>query len=154
MKKITSIVLVALFTISTFAQRQQGEDRKQRHQRPDFTIDQIAELQTKKMVLQFDLNEKQQRQVLEINKTKAADRKQKMEARKTITEESIKTLTSDEIFKMKSEKMDKMITNKAEMKAILNSEQYDKWENTLRHRAHHVRNKKSQQKSSQKGKRK
>ncbi len=153
MKKIASIALVALFTISTFAQRQQREHKNQSHQRSDFTVDQMAELQTKKMVLQFDLNEKQQRQVLEIHKTKAAARKQKMETKK-VAKASKKTLSSDEVFIMKSKKMDKMIAHKADMKAILNSEQYDKWEQSLKHRAHHVRKEKSQHKRTQQGKRK
>ena len=148
MKKIASIALVALFTISTFAQKQQ---RKQ--QRPDFTVEQMAELQTKKMTLQLDLSEQQQQQILEINKRKAADRKQKMEVRK-VAKEADKKPTSDEIFKMKNEKMDKMIAHKAEMKNILNETQFETWEKSLKRKGNHMRkegkNRKMQGKKSKK----
>ena len=148
MKKIASIALVALFTISTFAQKQQ---RKQ--QRPDFTVEQMAELQTKKMTLQLDLSEQQQQQILEINKRKAADRKQKMEVRK-VAKEADKKPTSDEIFKMKNDKMDKMIAHKAEMKNILNETQFETWEKSLKRKGNHMRkegkNRKMQGKKSKK----
>ena len=148
MKKIASIALVALFTISTFAQKQQ---RKQ--QRPDFTVEQMAELQTKKMTLHLDLSEQQQQQILEINKRKAADRKQKMEVRK-VAKEADKKPTSDEIFKMKNEKMDKMIAHKAEMKNILNETQFETWEKSLKRKGNHMRkegkNRKMQGKKSKK----
>ena len=148
MKKIASIALVALFTISTFAQKQQ---RKQ--QRPDFTVEQMAELQTKKMTLHLDLSEQQQQQILEINKRKAADRKQKMEVRK-VAKEADKKPTSDEIFKMKNDKMDKMIAHKAEMKNILNETQFETWEKSLKRKGNHMRkegkNRKMQGKKSKK----
>ena len=130
MKKLASIALVALFTISAFAQKQQ---RKQ--QGPDFTIDQMAELQTKKMTLQLDLSEQQQQQILEINTRKAVDRKQKMEARKATTATDKKP-TSDEIFTKKSERMDKMIAHKAEMKKVLNETQFETWEKSIKRKIH------------------
>ena len=152
MKKIASIALVALFTISTFAQGQQRGERKHRFQESEFTVDQIAELKTKRMALQLDLSTQQQQQLLEFNKTKIAERKQKMEARKA-AKASDKTPTSDEVFKMKSEKMDNMIAHKAEMKAILSAEQYEKWEQSLKHRARHMKKKRAKQHRKQKGKR-
>jgi protein CpxP len=135
MKKLASIALVALFTISTFAQRQQ-----KKQQRPDFTVDQIAELQTKKMTLQLDLNEKQQEEILEINKRKAVERKQKTEARKAIKGDDKKP-SNDEIFKIKSERMDKMIAHKAEMKKILNEAQFETWEKSLKRKGRHMKKK-------------
>lgn len=130
MKKLASIALVALFTISTFAQKQQ-----RRQQRPDFTVDQMAELQTKKMTLQFDLSEQQQQQILEINTRKAADRKQKMEARQA-AKIADKKPTSDEIFKNKSERMNNMIAHKAEMKKVLNETQFETWEKSIKRKIH------------------
>ena len=137
MKKLVSTALVALITVSVFAQDQKQE---RRHHRQDFTVDQIAELQTKKMTLQLDLNNKQQDQIFEINKENAIERKQKIEARKAI-KESKKELSSDEIFKRKSERLDKQIAHKAEMKKILSDEQYDKWEKTRKRRGHHLKKK-------------
>ncbi len=128
MKKIASIALVALFTISTFAQKQQ---RKQ--QRPDFTVDQMAELQTKKMTLHLDLTEDQMQQILEINKKNVVERKQNMEEHKAL-KQSQKELSNDEIFTKKSTRLDKMIAHKAEMKKVLNDEQFEKWEKSIKHR--------------------
>ena len=79
MKKTAGIILVALISLSTFAQEPQ---RKQK--RHDFTADQMAEIQTKKMTLQLDLTEKQQEQIFEINKINAAERTQKMQETSTL----------------------------------------------------------------------
>ena len=144
MKKIASIALVALFTISTFAQKQQ---RKQ--QRPDFTVDQMAELQTKKMTLHLDLTEDQMQQVLEINKQHVVERKQKMEERKA-SKQSEKELSSDEIFTTKSTRLDKMITHKAEMKKVLNKEQFEKWETSKKHRMHKMKKRNGKRRMQQK----
>ena len=148
MKKIASIALVALFTISTFAQKQQ---RKQ--QRPDFTVDQMAELQTKKMTLHLDLTEDQMQQVLEINKQHVVERKQKMEERKAL-KHSEKELSSDEIFTKKSTRLDKMIAHKAEMKKILNEEQFEKWSTSKKHRMHKMKKRNRKRKMQHKGMRK
>lgn len=122
MKKIASILFVALFTLSTFAQREQ---RKQKHY--EFTAEQIAEIQTKKMTLHLDLTKNQQEQILEINKKNAIERQQKMEERKAL-KETQKEPSSDEIFAKKSARLDKMIAHKTAMKEILNDEQYATWE--------------------------
>ena len=133
MKKIASILLVALFTISTFAQERH---RHQKHH--DFTTDQIAEIQTKKMTLRFDLTAKQQEQILEINKQHAIERKQKMEEHKALKETN-KELSSDEIFAKKSARLDKMIAHKAEMKKILSHEQFEKWSTSKKRRMHKMK---------------
>ena len=121
MKKLASIALIALFTISAFAQ-----ERRDRQQKREFTVDQIAEIKTKKMTLLLDLNAQQQNQILEINKQKAAEHKAKKEARKAMKEREQKP-TSDELFELKSKQLDDMIAHKAEMKKVLNAEQYETW---------------------------
>ena len=148
MKKLASIVLVALFTLSTFAQRQH-----KKQQRPDYTVDQIAELQTKKMTLHLDLTEQQQEEILEINKRKTVERKQKLAERKA-AKETDKNLTSDEIFAKKSAQLDKMIAHKAEMKKILSKEQFETWERSAKRKVRHIQKKRSKQNRLQKGKRK
>jgi len=144
MKKIASVLLVALFTLSTFAQEPQ---RKQKNH--DFTAGQIAELQTKKMTLHLDLTVDQQEQILEINKQNAIERKQKMEEHKAL-KESNKELSGDEIFTRKSARLDKMIAHKAEMKKILNDEQFEKWETSKKHRMHKMKKRKGQRKMQKK----
>jgi hypothetical protein len=148
MKKTASILLVALFTLSTFAQ---GEQRKQRHQ--DFTADQMAEIQTKKMTLHLDLTADQQEQIFEINKQNAVERKQKMEERKAL-KQSEKELSSDEIFTKKSARLDNMIAHKAAMKKILSDAQFEKWETSKKHSMHKMKKRKGQRKMHHKRMRK
>ena len=73
------MVILSLFLVSSFAQEKQ---RKQRHS--DLTPEQIAEVQTKEMTLQLELNEKQQKQILKINKKKAIERKQQMKGHRAL----------------------------------------------------------------------
>ena len=148
MKKIASIILVALFTLSTFAQEQH---RQQKHH--EFTADQIAEIQTKKMTLHLDLTANQQEQILEINKKNAFEHKQKMEEHKAL-KRSEKELSSDEIFTKKSARLDKMIAHKAEMKNILNEKQFEKWEKSKKHRMHKMKKRNGKRKMQQKRMRK
>ena len=148
MKKTAGIILVALISLSTFAQETQ---RKQK--RHDFTADQMAEIQTKKMTLHLDLTEKQQEQIFEINKINAAERKQKMQERKAI-KHSEKELSSEEIFANKSTRLDKMIAHKAEMKKVLNDEQFQKWSTSKKHRMHKMKKRAGKRKMQQKRKRK
>jgi len=143
MKKLTSIALIALFTISSFAQT---PERKQ--QRPDFTVDQLAELQTKKMTLHLDLTEQQQQEVLAINKREVADRKQKMEARKA-ARQGDKKPTSDEIFNRKSAQLDRMIAHKAELKKVLTKEQFETWEKSRKRKERQLKKKGKNGKMSQ-----
>jgi len=139
MKKLASIIFIAVFTINSFAQR---PEKKQ--QRPNFTVDQLAQSQTKKMTLHLDLTERQQQQILAINKRKATDHKQKMEARKAVKQGGEKP-TSDEIFNKKSEQLDSMIAHKAELKKVLTKEQFEIWEKSSKRRAHHMKKRKSKQ---------
>jgi len=143
MKKIASIVLVALFTISIFAQE---PHRKEKHH--DFTADQIAEIQTKKMTLHLDLTADQQEQILEINKQHAVEHKQKMEERKALKQQE-KELSSDEIFAKKSADLDKMIAHKAAMKEILSDAQFEKWERSKKHRMHKMKKRNAKKKMHQ-----
>ena len=144
MKKTASIILVALISLSTFAQEPQ---RKQK--RHDFTADQMAEIQTKKMTLHLDLTEKQQKQIFEINKINATERKLKMQERKAV-KHSEKELSSEEIFTKKSTSLDKIIAHKAEMKKVLNEEQFQKWEKSKKQRMHQMKKRAGKRKMQQK----
>ena len=129
MKKLLSMVILSLFLVSSFAQEKQ---RKQRHS--DLTPEQIAEVQTKEMTLQLELNEKQQKQILKINKKKAIERKQQMEEHRALREKSEK-LTSEELIKRKSARLDKQIAHQKEMKKILNEKQFETWKESRNKKA-------------------
>ena len=118
------VMALLMVGITIFAQernrRQQGNEMEQ------FTPEQRSELQVKKLTLELDLNESQQRDI----KAFIADKNAKMETRKTamkaMKEKGTKP-TSDERFAMKSKMLDEQIANKKRMEKILNPKQLEKW---------------------------
>lgn len=129
--------LAILFTLNIAAQegtdntdrKDKKEMRKQKGKKfmKDFTPEQIAELQTKKLTLALDLSESQQQRVLALNTANAKVRKQKMEAREAKKEKKEKP-TSEEKYALMNERLDAKIAHKQSMKQILSKEQYEKWE--------------------------
>lgn len=91
-----------------------------------FTPEQRTELHVKKLTLELDLSESQQKEM----KAFIADKNTKMEANKTamkaMKEKGTKP-TSDERFAMKSKMLDEQIATKKRMQKILNEKQFEKW---------------------------
>ena len=117
-KLILAIALVA--TTLTFAQ-----DRKARGEK--LTPEQQTELQVKRMTLELDLDEKQQKEIKTILVEQSKKRETKLAEMKTKKEKGEKP-TADERFAMKNEMLDNQIAMKARMKKILKPEQFTKWE--------------------------
>ncbi len=128
-KLVIAIVLMSSFT--TFAQ-----DRKMEK----FTPEQRVELQVKKMTLDLDLNDKQQKDLKKLlteqNKKREEAKAKREAAKKTDTKPS-----TDERFAMKTKMMDEQIAFKAEMKKILNEKQMTKWEENRENRMEKMQNK-------------
>ncbi len=133
MKKLILIAL-ALVTIQVSAQnKKQGErrgDPMERGQRmSDFTPEEMAQLQTKKMALALDLTEAQQKKIEKLNLENAKERKAKMEARQAeMRDGKGEKPSKEERLKMMNERLDKQIEMKDKMKKILDDEQLEKWE--------------------------
>lgn len=126
MKK--TLVLVMLLAGAT-VMAQEGRKNHQREAMKDLTPEQIATLHTKKMTLALDLSDTQQKQVQALNLENAKLRKAKMEERKARKESGdSKKPTSEERYELQLERLDNQIAHKAEIKAILSPEQYEKWE--------------------------
>lgn len=140
MKKLVSFALMALFAMGLYAQENQ-----QKRKRHTFTAEQIAELQTKKMALDLELSDAQQKQVYEINKRNAAERKQKMEELKALKTEKGE-LSNDQVFELKKARLDKQLTHQTEMKKILNEQQFDTWKKTRKVRGHKAKRKMAKRK--------
>ena len=117
-KLILAIALVA--TTLTFAQ-----DRKARGEK--LTPEQQTELQVKRMTLELDLDEKQQKEIKTILVEQRKKRETKLAEMKAKKEKGEKP-TADERFAMKNEMLDNQIAMKARMKKILKPEQFTKWE--------------------------
>lgn len=127
------LVALAFITFQGIAQENKKSHKKGDHQKrmamTQLSANEIATLQTKKMTLFLDLNESQQRDIQKINLRNAAERKAHMEARKAKKESGTASKpTSEERFAMMNDMLDKKIAAKAEMKKILNADQYEKWE--------------------------
>ena len=134
------LIAVALLTLNVTAQRPDGEhkkhDRKERRDKfKDFTAEEIATLQTKKMTLALDLSESQKNEIYKLNLETAKDRKEKIKAREAQKAKNKKTeLSKDERYKLANERLDKQIAHKKALKNILSKEQFEKWEQTQQNR--------------------
>lgn len=126
MKKLiglTAIVILFSLTISA-----QGQNQRQ-GKRADFTPDQMATLQTKKMALHLDLNENQQKAIYNLNK-KNAEEREVLRAEFQKNKEQGTPLTSDERFARENIRLGRQLAHKNELKKILTDEQFEKWEAT------------------------
>jgi hypothetical protein len=147
MKKLILIVL-ALVTIQVSAQnRTQGErkgERTEKGQRmSDFTPEEMAQLQTKKMTLHLDLTQSQQKQIEKLNLENAKERKAKMEARQAqMRDGKGEKPSKEERLKIMNERLDKQIEMKGKLKKILTEDQLEKWEKSHAQKRRAGKNKK------------
>jgi protein CpxP len=122
MRKLALFVLL-LVGISALAQ----QGKKMKNDRPEFTPEQEAELKAKELGLQLDLNEKQMKEVQELELKFARERASKKAERKEMKAEGMEKPSDEELFKMKNEKLDQAMEHQNEMKKILTPEQFEKW---------------------------
>jgi hypothetical protein len=131
MKKLI-IIAIALISIQGIAQgeKKQRPNNQERSQRMnDLTPDEAATLQTKKMTLNLDLNEKQQKDIYKINLDNATKRKEMMATMKAKKESGkMEKPSKEQRLAMQNAKLDHQIATKAKMKSILNTDQFAKWE--------------------------
>ncbi|WP_445732069.1 hypothetical protein [Mariniflexile sp.] len=131
MKKLIAIAIV-LISLQGIAQeerkaRPNHQERAQKMQ--DLSPDEVATLQTKKMTLHLDLNEKQQKDVYKINLENATKRKDMMATMKAKQESGqMEKPSKEQRLAMQNAKLDHQIAMKAKMKSILNADQFAKWE--------------------------
>jgi protein CpxP len=132
MKKLL-LIAIALITVNATAQEGKRErQNKGEHERvqqfKDFSPEEVATLQTKKMTLHLDLTDAQQKQIQAILLEQAKARKSKMEARKKMHEEGGEKPSKEDRFNRANEQLDSRIALKSKMKNILSTEQFEKWE--------------------------
>ncbi|MDC6405160.1 MULTISPECIES: hypothetical protein [Maribacter] len=143
------LVLVALLLMGITAMAQEKNRKEGRRQMGDFTPEQMATLQTKRMTLALDLTADQQSKLQEMFTKNAAERKAKMEAHKA-RRESWESLSDDEKFALQNERLDNQIAHKKEMKAILDDTQYAKWEKMRAKRGKNAKGKERQHRAQKK----
>ena len=128
------IIALVFLTIQVTAQERQrehrkGGDKERMHQMQDFTPEEMSELRTKKMVLNLNLDESQQREFQKLNLEQARSHKERMASRENrMKGEKPERPSKEDVLKMKNNKLDNQIATKKKMKSILNKEQFEKWE--------------------------
>ena len=130
MKKLLVIVL-ALFTLNGVAQdkRKRSSDRQERMGlRKDMTPKDIADLKSKKITLQLDLSDAQQKKVHQLILNQVETNQNQRKTHKADKGEKRERPSKEERLKMQNYKLDQMIALKREMKSILTAEQYAKFE--------------------------
>jgi len=132
MKKIV-FILLALIALKVSAQEKNERPNRERGEKmeryQDYTPEEIATLQTKKMTLHLNLNESQQKEIKELNLENAISRETMMKAHKAQKESGNMEKPSKEArLKMMNDRLDRQIERKGKMKKILNADQFTKWE--------------------------
>lgn len=138
MKKLVGILaLTLLISLGTMAQEKKAPVKK----KPTMTAEQMATLQSKKMALELDLDANQQKDLFALYKKNAEERlkmreeamqkrKEAIESRKEgleVRKEKMKKKTEDQRFEQMNRSLDRQMAQKAEMKKILNNDQFEKW---------------------------
>lgn len=124
MKKL--FVLALLMMVSTAVFAQPGK-------RDQLTAEQRVDLRVKKMTLDLNLNDAQQKEIKALMTEQQTKFEKARETRKAAKESEAKR-TSEERYKMQSDMLDEQIAHKAKMKKILSAEQFDKWEKSQHER--------------------
>lgn len=130
MKKLL-VVALALFTLNGMAQErnEKRENRSERHEKfKDMTPTEIADLKSKRLTLDLDLTDAQQKKVHKLLLEQAETHKQKRDAYKAKQGEEKTKPSKEDFIKMKNQRLDEQIAMKREMKSILTDEQYAKFE--------------------------
>ncbi len=147
MKKIKFILVLMLSTLAISAQEKKNRKSNYNNHKMrvakmvDFSPEQIATLQTKKMILALDLNDSQQTEIHKLNLKNAELRKEKMKAQKAKRENKEHTkLSSNDRYEIINKRLDHQIQQKQRMKKILSEEQFLKWEKMSKKRAHSQKN--------------
>ena len=125
MKKLALIVLLVV-GLSTYAQEEKKQER-QGAARERLSPEQRNQLQLKKITLDLNLNESQQKEIAKILEEQSAKRQAEMAAFKANKDKGVKP-TAEERFAMKNKKLDEAIAVKAKVQKVLTPEQFKKWE--------------------------
>ncbi len=123
MKKL---IVLALLLVGTTIIAQERSRKHQGNEMEQFSPEQKSQLMLKKMTLELDLNEAQQKEMSVMISDKIAKMKSHKTAMKAMKEKGVKP-TNDERFTMQMKMLDEQIATKKRMEKILNAKQFEKW---------------------------
>jgi hypothetical protein len=123
MKKL---FVLALLIVGTTMIAQERSRKHQGNEMEQFSPQQKSQLMLKKMTLELDLNDSQQKEMSSIISDKIAKMESHKAEMKAMKEKGVKP-TNDERFAMHMKMLDEQIATKKRMEKILNAKQFDKW---------------------------
>jgi len=123
MKKL---IVFAFLIVGTTIIAQERNRKHQGNQMEQFTPEQQSQLLLKKMTLELDLNETQQKELASFISDKIAKMDSHKAEMKANREKGIKP-TNDDRFAMQIKMLDEQIAAKKSMQKILNAKQFEKW---------------------------
>jgi hypothetical protein len=126
------IMLLLGSSLLSFGQK----EGKQKKMYADFSTEQHAVLHTKKMALELDLNDIQQKQMLDLNKKWAEVKAKKRAEMQALNKEE---MSSTDRFNHMNAMLDEKLAHQNELKKILNEEQYMNWKKSS-HKMHRKSN--------------
>lgn len=123
------LLALSIFTLQMTAQDKTTSREAYTKNRTALNPEDQAALQVKRMTLKLDLTTEQQKEMKTLFLKEAKSRQAQKEAWMSKDPKAEKSkLTQEQRLKMKHEQLDRQIARKQELKQILNSEQYAKWE--------------------------
>ncbi len=132
MKNVIGLWIVAVSLTTSIAAQDYSKNK--------MTLTQQTELAVKKMTLNLDLSDAQQKKIKPLLSERMATRN-KMIARRKALKANKKKLSSEERYVAMNAKLDQQIAFKREMKRLLKDEQYAKFEKAAAKKMHQLRKK-------------
>jgi periplasmic protein CpxP/Spy len=145
MKKL---FVIALLLVGTTIIAQERNRNQQGNKMEQFTPEQQSQLMLKKMTLDLDLNDSQQKEMSAIISEKIAKKQAMKSEMKAKKEKGVKP-TNDERFAMHMKMLDEQIATKKRVEKILNAKQFEKWSSL---KENHKGNRPGKNKGNQQGK--
>lgn len=123
MKKL---IVIALVLVGTTIIAQERNRKHQGYQMEQFTPEQKSQLMLKRMTLELDLTDAQQKEMSVFISDKIAKMQTHRAEMKANREKGVKP-TNDERFAMHMKMLDERIAAKKRLEKILNAKQFEKW---------------------------
>lgn len=120
------LFVLALLIVGTTIIAQERTRKHQGNKIEQFTPEQQNQLMLKKMTLELDLTEAQQKEMKAIISEKIAKKESYKAEMSAMKEKGVKP-TNDERFAMQMKILDEQIATKKRMEKILNAKQFEKW---------------------------
>ena len=136
MKKLAFIVLLVV-GLSTYAQGERTQDRKDAD-RERLSPEQREQLQLKRLTIELNLNEAQQKDIAKILAEQTTKR-EKMKADYLAQKQKGIKATADERFARENQKLDDQAALKARVQKVLTPEQFKKWEDMKKEKREHMK---------------